>query len=175
MGGVATKRRSQSRTALTSAGQLLRQPTTSDQRANQRGCSSAQASIPASPNRYFLSAAEMNEDLFGCSEMQTSAAATSGELCNSELMINLTSSISQLVSSLAQFKITNSTNNRQDVCSVWVLPEQNTGEVTRAVDSVMNTSQTVNHNIPETCLKESIPCKSSPLGFHLPNTIKEKI
>lgn len=31
------------------------------------------------------------------------------------------------------------------------------------------------HTVPETCLKESMPCKSSPLGFHLASTVKEKI
>lgn len=72
-------------------GLLLWQPMTPE----QNSCHGyiASASIPVSTNRSFISAAELNDELLGCSEIPMSAAATSGELGNSDLLINLTSSI----------------------------------------------------------------------------------
>lgn len=132
----------------------------------------------------FQSAAEMGNELPGCSEMPLSNSTVNGELHNSEVLNNLSLSISQLISSLSFIKgmSANQINaNMQDVSSVWTVPDQQTNHtfksvnVTAAETSHMDRSNANKQNVPEICMKENMPCTSSPLGFHLSTTVKEKI
>lgn len=113
-GGVTQKRRSGGRAENSSRSRLPRQQMMQEGNPIQRSSINSTSNIPASSTRSFLSAAELNDDILGCNEMPMSAAANNGELCNCALLLNLTSFISKLVSSLAQFKNTNS-NVIQDV------------------------------------------------------------
>lgn len=46
---------------------------------------------------------------------------------------------------------------------------------TLVVPELVHAAAPFRNNVPEACMKEVIPCETSPLGYHLSQSVKERI
>lgn len=166
--------------------QAERSPQLSGQHSRQVSQARAAASLASRPSRLDAGRAPVSSSLLTgpvediqtetagaqipviCNPAETSLA---GESANNDLM-------SQLLLSLAKFNehlvATQPEYTSPSPANVWSsIPAETDINSLMSINTPKNIS--LAPAIPETCFKEVLPCEMSPLGFHLPVAIKEKI
>lgn len=130
-----------------------------------------------------------------CSQSAANTNPGNSELSQLQLLTSLTTSLSSLVDSFKSIPPVVNQDIANSAAAVWASPaaalSSNNGDsaISAHLSSVsapplsavninalpMSEVSQVSANVPEIFGKEALPCTLSPLGFHLPFSVKEKI